>query len=83
MPLTKNLYRTGQHNSESSKGQIININLPRVAKVYFIWVWRFRCCMEEILERQLLNRGRAFATISTIEKALVGHKKSFREPLVV
>jgi len=26
--------------------------------------------MEEILERQLLIRGRAFATFSTIEKAL-------------
>jgi len=24
MPLTKDLYRTGQHNSESSKGQIIS-----------------------------------------------------------
>jgi len=28
--------------------------------------------MEEILERQLLTRGRAFATFSTIEKALGG-----------
>jgi len=25
----------GLHNSEISKGQIININLPRAAKVYF------------------------------------------------
>ena len=28
--------------------------------------------MEEILERQLLIRGRAFAAFSTIEKALAG-----------
>jgi len=28
--------------------------------------------MEEILERQLLIRGRAFATFSTIEKVLAG-----------
>ena len=28
--------------------------------------------MEEILERQLLIRGRAFATFSTIAKALAG-----------
>jgi len=28
--------------------------------------------MEENLERKLLNRGRAFATFSTIEKALAG-----------
>jgi len=54
MPLTKDLYRTGLHNSRNSKGQIININLPRAAKVYFTSMWRFRCCVEEILERQLL-----------------------------
>jgi len=36
--------------------------------------------MEEILERQLLTRGRAFATFSTIEKALGGRKQSFRGP---
>jgi len=35
-------------------------------------MWRFRCSLEEILERQLLIRGRAFATFSTIEKALAG-----------
>jgi len=68
MPLAKDLYRTGLHNS-SSKGQIISTNLPRAAKVYFISMWRFRYCMEEILERQLLIRGRAFATFSTMEKA--------------
>jgi len=28
--------KAGLHNLESSKGQIININLPRAAKVYFI-----------------------------------------------
>jgi len=33
--------------------------------------------MKEILERQLLFRGRASATFSTIEKALVGRKESF------
>jgi len=38
MLLTKDLYRTGLHNSESSKGEIININLPRVANVYLIWM---------------------------------------------
>jgi len=34
--------------------------------------------MEEFLERQLLIRGHAFVTFSTIEKALAGRKKSFR-----
>jgi len=34
--------------------------------------------MEEILERQLFIRGRAFATFFTIEKALVNRKKKFR-----
>ena len=29
------------------------------------------------------TRSRAFATFSTIEKALAGHKKSFRGPYVV
>jgi len=33
--------------------------------------------MKGIVERQLLFRGRASATFSTIEKALVGRKKSF------
>ena len=36
--------------------------------------------MEEIPEQQLLIRGRAFATFSTVEKALAGRKKSFRRP---
>jgi len=39
--------------------------------------------MEEILERQLLIRGRAFSTFSTIEKPLAGHEKNFRGPYVV
>ena len=39
--------------------------------------------MEEILERPLIIRGRAFATFSTIEKALACRKKSFRGPYVV
>ena len=39
--------------------------------------------MEEILEQQLLIRGRAFATFSTIEKPLAGLKKAFRGPFVV
>jgi len=34
--------------------------------------------MAEILERQLLIRGRAFATFSTIEKALADRKISYR-----
>jgi len=29
-------YSAGLHNSESSKGQIVNINLPWAAKDYFI-----------------------------------------------
>jgi len=32
--------------------------------------------MEEILEQQLLFRGRAFATFSTIEKALAGRMRA-------
>jgi len=46
-------------------------------------MWRLRCSVEEILERELLTRGRAFAAFSTIEKALVGRKKSPRGPHVV
>jgi len=83
MPLTKDLYRTGQHNSESSKGQIITVNLPRATNVYFIWMSRLRCSTEEILERQLLIRDRAFSTFSTIEKAPVDLKTTFRGLFVV
>jgi len=83
MPLTKYLHRRSQHNSESSKGQIINVNVPRGANAYFIWMWRLRCSMEEILEWQLLVRGWTFATFSTIEKALAGLKKNFRGTFVV
>jgi len=43
----------------------------------------FRCSKDEILERQLLIRRRAFATFRTIEKALAGGKKSFRGSHVV
>jgi len=39
--------------------------------------------MEKFLEWQLLIQGQAFATFSTIEKALVGHKKSFHGTHVV
>jgi len=39
--------------------------------------------MEEFLERQLLIRVRAFATFSTIEKALAGRMKSFCGSYVV
>jgi len=39
--------------------------------------------MEKILELQLLIRGGAFATFSTIEKVLAGSKKSFRGSYVV
>jgi len=73
---------SGLHNSESLKGQIININLLQATYVYFSSMWRFRCSMEEILE-QLLIRGQAFATFSTIEKALTGCKKRFCKPSVV
>jgi len=38
--------------------------------------------MEEILERQLLIRDRAFATFSTFEKAVAGRKKSFRSRML-
>ena len=39
--------------------------------------------MDKILERQLLIRGRAFATFSTIEKALEARKENFRGPYIV
>jgi len=39
--------------------------------------------MEEILEQQLLIRVQAFATFSTIEKALADRKESFCGPYVV
>jgi len=39
--------------------------------------------MEKSFERQLLNGGRAFATFSTIERALASRKKSCRRPYVV
>ena len=39
--------------------------------------------MEEIIERQLFIRTRAFTAFSTIEEALAGRKKSFRGPYVV
>ena len=58
--------------TQISKGQIINIIFPGATKIYLISMWRFHCSMEEILERQLLIRGRAFATFSTIKKALAG-----------
>jgi len=38
---------------------------------------RFRCSVEEILERQLFIRSRGFATFSRNEKALAGCKKGF------
>ena len=41
MPLAKDLQSTGLHNSESWKGQIININFPRATNIYFISMWRF------------------------------------------
>jgi len=52
-------------------------------KVYFISMWRFLCSREEILKRQLLMRGREFATFSAIEKDLADRKKSFRGPYAV
>jgi len=58
----------GLHNSESSKGQIINKNLLRDAKFYFISMCRFRCSMEQIIGRQLLYRSRAFAEFLQLRK---------------
>jgi len=52
---SKGMYRAGLHNSESSRGQIININWPRATKVCFILIYRFCCSMEEILEQQLFE----------------------------
>jgi len=39
--------------------------------------------MDEVLERKLLIRGRAFATFSIIEKVLAGRKKSMGGPYFV
>jgi len=72
MTLAKDLYRTGLHNS-SSKDQIISTNLPRAAKVYFISMWRFRYCMEESLERQLLIRGQAQWRKHAARGPFIGH----------
>jgi len=33
-------FKSGLHNSESSKGKMININLLRAAKVSFIVLWK-------------------------------------------
>jgi len=52
-------------------------------KIFFISMWRFLCCREEILKRQLLLRGQEFAKFPAIEKALAGLKKNFRGPYVV
>jgi len=38
--------------------------------------------MQELLERQLLTRGRAFTTFLTIENTLASRKKSSRGPHV-
>jgi len=35
-PNSRSEFRLGLHNSESSMGQMINKDLPRAAKVYFI-----------------------------------------------
>ena len=75
-----NRCRAGLHSSESSKGQIIKVICRGPQKSISFRCGRFRCSMEKILERQLLIRGRAFATFSTIAKALAGRKKSFRGP---
>jgi len=44
-------------------------------------MWRFRCSLEEIVERQLIIRGRAFAAFSTIEKALASGRMLCRPVL--
>ena len=48
-----------------------------------VFIIRFCCSMEEVLEWQLLIRGHTFVTFSTIGKTLAGCKKSFRGPYVV
>ena len=69
--------RAGSHNSGNSKGQIDHQNLPRVANVYLISMWRFRCSTEEIQESQLLIRGRDFATFCAIDKLSRASRKTF------
>jgi len=73
-------FTAGLHNSESSKGQMISINLPRAAKIIFHFRVQISLYIstEEIVKRQLFIRGRAFATFLEFEKAFAGCKKSFR-----
>jgi len=44
--------------------------MPRAAKDYFILLQKFRCSLEENLERQFIIRSRAFTTFSAIENLL-------------
>ena len=67
--------RPSLHNSNSSKGQVIKMNLQRAAKVYFISMWRFRCNMEEIIERQLLfevELSQHFLQLRKVSRAACG-----------
>jgi len=76
------LSKAGLHNSETSEGQIMNINLPRASKVYFISMWGFRCKIWKKYSGYLFE-VKLLQTLSTIEKALAGRKKSFGGPCVV
>jgi len=65
------LISSGLHNSERSKCQSTNINLPWAA-VYFV---SFRSNLEEILERQLSEEQRTgFCNIFSDQKSRTGLK---------
>ena len=71
--------KAGLHNLESSKGQIININLPWAAKFYLFQCRDFVVVLKKFFERQLLTGGRAFAKFSTIEKTLATTREAFAD----
>jgi len=70
--------RSGLHNSGKLEGPNYQHKFAEGRKNLFHF--NVELSMEEILEGQFLIRGRVFATFSTIEKALAGRKKCFREP---
>jgi len=72
-------YTSVLHNSENSKGQIININLPWAAKFYLFRCRDFVVVLKKFFERQLFTGGRAFAKFSTIEKTLATARKAFAD----
>ena len=73
------------HHSESSKDQIIHINLPRAAKVCFISMWKFCCSMEGTLERQYLFKVELLQHFLQLRKLSRAARKAFvdRGPYVV